>query len=207
MKHSELVTDLLAAGAQHNLCTAILRRDWQWVEKRVDITQLNSHFNGNVNGFAADFDCYTPLIAAVVRNDLKMVQILLEKGADPYKLRKVRNSCAINYAQVYDQDAKEKFPILREMLDRASKERRPPDWRDARDRCSPWIESTHDEAREPPCHATRVARGARWGGSSCSGNLFRECENAIEILRREVEEAAANPFRNRGTVCQRHSKA
>ena len=99
----------------------------------------------------SNIDSMTPLVYAVYRSDVEMVRMLIEEGADIFVRRGGQQSTSINYAQIYDRDLQQGFPVLRLLLEEYRRRRRegtcPPDWLNLRERCEDWQHSTPPEAQ------------------------------------------------------------
>lgn len=116
MQQRDLARQLLELGAEHCLSSAIQAGDVEWVRRNASRESVNAPLlirDGNVN---AVVDTYTPLIAAVVCKNAGMVRCLLEKGASIFGTRHNQKSTPINFAQVWDQDIENGFPVLSALL-------------------------------------------------------------------------------------------
>ncbi|EKX36294.1 hypothetical protein GUITHDRAFT_117522 [Guillardia theta CCMP2712] len=176
-----LLTDtvqlLLSLGSAHTPASALQTGDVEQVRRFLttgegDFT-LNMRFDGRRNAAVANIDSMTPLVYAVYRNDVNMVGMLIKLGADIFVQRAHQESTSINYAQIYDRNVQQGFPVLRLLLEeyreRRSQQRYPNDWVNLRERCERWQHNTHPAA---------------W-------NLIINYDFENEFENTEVEEAAA----------------
>eukprot|EP00960_Hanusia_phi_P075430 768425-Hanusia_phi.AAC.1 len=149
----DTVTLLRGMGSTHTAVSALQAGNVDvvrgFLRKTAGTNLVNSHFEGN-SAAEANIATMTPLVYAVYRNDVAMARMLLEEGADIFVRRRGQESTSINYAQIYDRNVREGFPVLQLLLEEYKRRRRdgrcPPDWINLRERCEKWLDSTHPEA-------------------------------------------------------------
>ncbi|EKX41233.1 hypothetical protein GUITHDRAFT_142152 [Guillardia theta CCMP2712] len=154
-----LLTDtvqlLLSLGSAHTPVSALQAGDVEEVRRFLRTARgpspVNDHFDGRRNAAMANIDSMTPLLYAVYRSDVAMVRMLIEEGADIFVRRGGQQSTSINYAQIYDRDVQQGFPVLRLLLEEYRRRRRegtcPPDWLNLKEKCEKWQHNTLPEAQ------------------------------------------------------------
>ncbi|EKX53995.1 hypothetical protein GUITHDRAFT_132424 [Guillardia theta CCMP2712] len=152
---TDTVQLLLQLGSTHTLVSALqagaveeLRRILR--QSPAGFNLVNRHFDGR-SAAEANIHSMTPLMYAACRNDVAMARMLLEEGADIFVQRRGQSSTCINYAQIYDRNVQQRFPMLLLLLEEYRRRRRagecPPDWINLRERCNEWMDSTHPDAK------------------------------------------------------------